>query len=427
MKKYTHLVMEIVGGCNARCKYCTTGIKNCQSAPQYRFADVEQFTKALDYVLDHDFFDREKGQLELFSWGEPFLHKQLNEICRRVSERKIRYRLSTNGSSLQLLDKENMEYLDDLCISISGFKPESYGRIHKLDLGQVLKNVMTMAEWFRQCGYPNKMVMNFHVYQFNIGEIPTAERFCARHGITFIPHVAYLADFGYFNDYMLGKLDGKVLYEASKELMLGALDELMKGYDPAYVCKQRNALILDEEQKVLPCAFLGSDENVGSIFDYPNAEALEVRRGGIKACEVCHQSKTYYLVNQDKYFLYGYRRPERAVPLPHIYYDDGSGYAEERTVYDDSGIVGGGAFSCGFDIPEGTKKLRFDPAEGKGCLLQDLRVLDENGSPVRYEAVNGERLTGGELLFRTEDPQIELHFEAPPRRVQIEAKIEFFA
>lgn len=80
--------------------------------------------------------------------------------------------------------------------------------------------------------------MNFYIYKFNIGEIALAEKFCEDNQITFISYNAYLADFQYFNDYMLNQLDYHALSDASKELMLGICDDFMEKYDETmYVSK----------------------------------------------------------------------------------------------------------------------------------------------------------------------------------------------
>ncbi|MCH5286590.1 MAG: radical SAM protein [Christensenellaceae bacterium] len=423
MKRYGHLVMEIMGGCNAKCKYCTTGIANLRGTPHIHALSAADFIKGLDYVLEHDFYDRENGQLELFSWGEPFLNKELNAILRAVCERKLRYRLSTNASVLQLIDRDNLPFMDDLCISISGFTPESYSRIHGLNLNKVLENIKAMAAWFRECGYDNKMVMNFHVYQFNIGEVEAAARFCEEQGIRFIPHVAYLADYDLFSSYMLGEMDAGTLREASKELMLGAVDELMKNYDPDYICKQYNALIIDEHLRVLPCAFLTSEVHLGTIFDYDTVEALDAARRRFATCEQCHQSKVFYLVNQDKYFPYRSGKTADVHVLPHCYIDAGEGYSETNTLYDRQGRVSQKDFDCRFDIPEGVRALRFDPVEGCGCLLKGLTCTDEQGRALDVVPANGERLDGGELLFRTADPQVLIPFDQAPKSVRVTAEM----
>lgn len=420
MKKYGHLVMEIVGGCNAKCKYCTTGIANRKNGVHIECIDPESFKKGIDYVLEHGFFDRENGQLELFSWGEPFLNKRLNDILRIVCERKIRYRLSTNASVFQRIDAQNLPFLDDLCISISGFTQESYGRIHGLDLNRVLENVRTMAAWLRECGYENKMVMNFHVYQFNIDEVAAAHRFCRENGIRFIPHVAYLADFELFNSYMLGEMDDVTYREVSKELLLGTVEGLMRNYKPGYVCKQYDALILDERLRILPCCFATSEEALGNLFDFGSVEELESVRKNIELCVKCRKSNVCFVVNQDKYFPYYEAGDEEEKPiLPHVYFDAGDGYSETQTLYDREGRVSHSAVECAFDIPKETRALRFDPIEGRGCLIRSLICTDESGRRLEVQPANGERLGGGEFLFRTDDPQILIRYDRLPKRVRV--------
>ena len=425
MKKYNHLVMDIVGGCNAKCKYCTTGIKNQHGKPQFTFVEVSEFAKALDYIIEHNFFDYKEGQVELFSWGEPFLHKDINAICNELCKRKMRYRLSTNASIPRRLNKENLTYLDDVCISISGFTQKSYGRIHGLNLDRVLRNIREMSQWFRECGHGDKIVMNFHVYQFNIDEVEMAAQFCRENGIRFLPHIAYLADFDLFNRYMTGKIDQEMLLQISKEVMMGSVENLMENFDPAYECKQRNALVLDEQLRVLPCAFLSSRDHIGSIYEYASVEELDRARDKVEVCHVCHESKTWYLVNQDKYYPWKSDKSAKPYPLPHIYFDRGNGFFENQTIYDPEGMITQEGFMCRFDLPERFISLRFDPAEGSGCLIRNIRVIDELGNLLMCEPLNGEVLDGGALLFHTKDPQISLRFEHCPSQLRISADIDW--
>ncbi len=434
MKKYKHLVVEISGICNAKCKYCTTGIKNINNIKNGGVLSKDDFIKAIDYILENNFFDKENGQLELFSWGEPFLNNQLNEICSEVSKRKIHYRLSTNASVLKYLDNENIEYLDDLCISISGFTEKSYKKIHGLDFNHVVSNIKKMSDHLRNCGYEYKIVMNFHVYQFNIGEIELAEKFCEENKITFIPHVAYLADFKYFNDFLLNKMDYKIMKEASQELMLGIFDDLNEKFDEKYICKQKNSLILDEYLNILPCAFLTSNNSLGSLFEFKTVEEIENVRESVKECETCYKSKAYYLVNQDKYFLYGYKKPtnKHLFVSPHIYINKGYGYSEENTLYDKNmSLNENGVITCKFEIPEEVISVRLDPIERSKCFIKNINIADENGNTVEFKPINGSILSNKNnhitsIYFDNTDPQIDiiLSKKQKPKMLIVDMDIE---
>ena len=221
MKQFEHLVIDISGCCNARCKWCSTGILNLKNGymKQPIMMSHQKYKNILDYIGEKRFVCSDI-QVELFNWGEPFLNPELNEICLETAKRGYTYRLSTNGSILKLLEPEAIKQMDDICFSVSGFTQESYGKIHGLQLSKVLSNIATISEHFIKYGYENKLVMNFHVYQYNIDEIMLAKKFCEQYHIRLIPHLAYLADAESMWQFRESKMPYDKLNEASKEIFL---------------------------------------------------------------------------------------------------------------------------------------------------------------------------------------------------------------
>ncbi len=97
------------------------------------------------------------------------------------------------------------------------------------------------------------------------------------------------------------------------------------------------------------------------------------------------------------------RRQRRMVE---VYFDDGRGYGiwqMRKYRMQEEGSV-----SLTFTVPEKTKRVRLDPC-GERCVVR-LSGLTVNGRPVRWNA-NGEQADNGDLIFDTEDPQIE--FDVP--------------
>ena len=65
-----------------------------------------------------------------------------------------------------------------------------------------------------------------------------------------------------------------------------------------------------------------------------------------------------------------------------------------------------GRISCRLVIPDNAVKLRFDPADNKGCIMRNLNI-SSNGNNLKCKPINGHKI--GELwIFDTKDPQISI-------------------
>ena len=87
------IFFEIVGKCNAKCTYCITG-NGTQSGG---IVDLEKFKETIQTLFEKNIADQ-NTLFYLFNWGEPFLHPKFNEIISSLSQKNIKYYLSSNFS-----------------------------------------------------------------------------------------------------------------------------------------------------------------------------------------------------------------------------------------------------------------------------------------------------------------------------------------
>ena len=111
----------------------------------------------------------------------------------------------------------------------------------------------------RREGANAKLVMAYHIYQFNIGEISSAAKFCRINGIRFMPYVAYLADYNLARAYLDKSVSKEILGEIAKDLFLFYIDELRANIPQNYICPQFNILTIDENCNILTCCALPKD------------------------------------------------------------------------------------------------------------------------------------------------------------------------
>ena len=145
--------IDIAGLCNLRCKFCSEG-KRINEQPQ-RFMSLEEFIKVTSSFLPY------AKKINLFSWGEPFLNKDIFKIIGYIKEypEEISVAISTNGNRFSAEDAYNLVKLspDHLIISISGITNDVYRRYHVGgDLNRVFKTIeyITSAKEYYKSAKP---------------------------------------------------------------------------------------------------------------------------------------------------------------------------------------------------------------------------------------------------------------------------------
>lgn len=132
--------------CNFKCKYCaqatSAGVRNPQ------IVSVENFKIIVGQIEE---LIRKGGEnvkiIRFIGNGEPLLNKNLPEMLKYISEKKIadRYEVTTNGSLLthELTDKLVDSGLTRLLISIQGVHAKSYEQIcgYKIDFERLVDEI----------------------------------------------------------------------------------------------------------------------------------------------------------------------------------------------------------------------------------------------------------------------------------------------
>lgn len=108
-----------------------------------------------------------------------------------------------------------------------------------------------------------------------------------------------------------------------------------------------------------------------------------------------------------------------------LYIDCGNGYSEEgklvqETLADADGKV---YLSCEYEVPENCVSLRFDPAEGCGCILSYVKAVSDQGE-ASLVPINGWEQSGT-YVFAGTDPQLKIDIAGKKiKRVNVEGSLQ---
>jgi len=113
-------VIDPVNYCVLRCPLCATGRKNLGRAAG-RFPTT-RYKEIIDTITPYAYY------LDLFNWGEPFLHPDIFELIGYASSRRILVRISSNLNTFKENDAEKLvrSGLTDLLVSIDGADQATY-------------------------------------------------------------------------------------------------------------------------------------------------------------------------------------------------------------------------------------------------------------------------------------------------------------
>ena len=165
--------------CNLRCPLCPTGLGTLQRAKGKM--DFEDYKTVIDQIAPYAYV------LELYNWGEPFLHPQIFDFIRYASERNIFVRLSSNMNHLdQTMAEQTVESgLDALIVSVDGATEATYQRYRRRgQLSRVVGNVELLVEAKRQASsrLPH-LVLRMLVNRYNEHEIEDTRQMALKLGV----------------------------------------------------------------------------------------------------------------------------------------------------------------------------------------------------------------------------------------------------
>jgi len=299
---FNKVFFEISGICNAKCKYCQTGRANIerlagQKSPEIRqqqFVDLDEFKKSIEYMLANNFINS-NTTIDLYSWGEPFLHPKFKEIICYLSGLNLKFGLSTNASKPIYFENSNdLKYLTYITFSMSGFSQESYDKIHGFNFNKIKENIISIIENFRQCGFTGSAIISYHIYQFNLTEIQAAMEFAKKYDIKFKGYCAYFNGKNMFEKYLRNELEYSELKCAATELLLGSIEKRLTEFNKMdknnYNCPQFNILTIDEHCNVLICCgYSDAFPNAvyKKIYNVNKVDEINVWRKNSKECKEC--------------------------------------------------------------------------------------------------------------------------------------------
>ncbi len=118
----TQFAIGVTNICNLKCPLCITGLKQQQKALKYM--DYELFTNIIDKIKDH------AKLVQLYNWGESFLHKNIVDMIAYCSKFNLNTEISSN---LSFKDDKKLEGavengLRRLIVSFDGTNQEDYSR-----------------------------------------------------------------------------------------------------------------------------------------------------------------------------------------------------------------------------------------------------------------------------------------------------------
>ena len=186
------MILEVTNICNLKCPFCLTG-KGISGGRDSRHMTYEEAKNLIDQVSDYVYM------LQLYTWGEPLLNKDLVKIVEYAKTKNVYVMLSTNATALNEVNVRKMIScgIDYITLAIDGTDQESYA---KYRIGgnyeRVLNNVKLLLDIRKQLSSTKPFVeWQFIVFRHNEDQVSDAELMAYDLGINkFTPLPAYVED-----------------------------------------------------------------------------------------------------------------------------------------------------------------------------------------------------------------------------------------
>lgn len=301
---YEHVVVEIAGKCNARCKWCVTGRANRAGRAQAgAFMAPETLSRVIAHLHERAIITPD-AVFSLYNWGEPFLHPRFQDIAAVLTEAGHEYIVSSNLSRLVPFEgPDSLRRLRAVVVSMPGFSQASYDRIHGFSFERIKGNIEAMLETYRAHGFTGKVQIKSHVYQFNLDELGELLAFAKARDIGVQFTYASFADLDLFMRYLEDSLPREELRELGQDLLLNRLVK-DRGRMPAdYQCPYYDALLLDERANIVTCCMVTKEMDdfvIGNLFETDPADIDRLKRSQA-VCRRCMGLEIPYLIEKRDY------------------------------------------------------------------------------------------------------------------------------
>lgn len=288
--------VDVAGMCNLRCISCPRG--NVDEQPPPGLMSAAFYQKVLDKLL------REiplLGSIQLYTWGEPLLNKELPEIITATREAKVLSALSSNLNYGKHLEAVVAAGLDWFKVSCSGWG-ESYEVTHTGGKWDVFyENLHKLAEYRKRLHPEMQVTVNYHLYKQNLGhDYQQMKALCRELSFVFRPSPAYL----YPADTILDYVHGKPLSAAAQQTIPLLMLELDEGLQLARQragkpCPEERCFPINWDGMVRTCGVFFKPVLAENFLETPLEEILRRKRAS-SLCKECkalgiHQFTGIYL------------------------------------------------------------------------------------------------------------------------------------
>ena len=166
--------------CQLRCPLCHTGLGTVHRNKGVMHFDV--YKKTINEIKDCCIW------LSLYSWGEPFLNKEIDRYVAYANEANISTIISSNLNkplTAEMVDRLIRSGLDVLIVSLDGTTQDVY-EVYRVGgrLSNVLKNVELLAQRKKELGSKKPYIeWQFIVMRQNEHQVPEARRMARELGV----------------------------------------------------------------------------------------------------------------------------------------------------------------------------------------------------------------------------------------------------
>lgn len=238
---------------------------------------VELFNSIMEYLFRLSLLDRNQHNIvSLFSWGEPLLHPDINEILRSLKKLDTHACLSSNFVNVPQIEKELFPVFKNVIFSLSGFSQHSYEKIHGARFRDVLNNFDGFYDAVRRHSPTTRIMVSWHRYRFNESEFWTAYKYFDRPQVCFRPETAFLDDVIEMLCLLSGGISAipeprrrKIEEHVFIEHVLHKIG-IHKEKSKTHKCAKWNELSIDEKGQLLLCTGIGNNDTdhvLGNVLD----------------------------------------------------------------------------------------------------------------------------------------------------------------
>lgn len=283
---FDSISVDIVGFCNAKCKYCPAGTG--PKVPQYMTLDLLE--AILNKLIEYKFVS-ELSNFHVYGLGEPCLHPQVNDVLRMLKKYNISTAINTNASFVPVFEADSLEAVNRFLISMPGFSQSSYSKIHGFNFEKITENIISLRSQVKVLSNDRiPFDMSYHIYQFNEAEMVPAKEFCDKYNIRFAPNYAVMIDKDKCLNYATDKMSYEELKDISKEIFLGVLDQQIKDSPRNYCDFQQNFLSINADGDIRICSSFRKEAEsnilVGNLIT-DNVDEIIWRKYHHPRCATC--------------------------------------------------------------------------------------------------------------------------------------------